>query len=526
MRQPATHSEAKRPMLKRQRRVIFNSDGGDARQPLANFENPLDFLNVRTTPLAGSQVDTISYCTSSGFGLFKHNTKIGSVMPLPEDGKPEVLHALIERGTDPLREVVRFGHANGMEVFWSMRMNDTHDGSARNHSIVAANRFKHENPDCLMGRLDQVDTFRKWSAVDYDHEKVREMALACIEEVCRNYDVDGIELDFFRHPVLFKATALGRPVTEAQRAKVSDLMRRIAALVKREGEQRGRPLVVAARTPDDPDYAATIGLDIETWMREGLIDLFIPSGYFRQCSWRDSVERCHRYGVHVYPGLSDSRIGGGHHKDRLRASDECYRARAATAWQAGADGIYVFNNFNPHRRFWHEIGDPESLNRLDKVYFASNRGTRKVPGGAYPYEPFIQIPTLTPEATQPLPPEAHRVVRIDVAEDFSGSAERPPVVTLSVKTGIPEGPGLAQPDVDSKLGVGFNGHALSPEATAEGWRRYALDPAWLRPGCNTIEVINRGNVADLHLLDAMVGVDRTGALLTDTSYLDQTRKNM
>ncbi|MCA1808663.1 MAG: hypothetical protein LC725_04280, partial [Lentisphaerae bacterium] len=182
--------------------------------------------------------------------------------------------------------------------------------------------------------------------------------------------------------------------------------------------------------------------------------------------------------------------------------------------------------FDPQRRIWSEMGDPEALQTMDKVYFASARGCRKMPGGGYPYESFIQIPTLNPEAPLPLLPGGRQVVRIELAEKPEGRpATKSPALTLSIKTGIPEGPGLALVDMDTELNVVFNGHLPAASEHRENWRCYCLEPGWLRPGENTVEVIHPGQTPGLHLLDVMVTVNRSGQPL-DTAYLDQTRKKM
>ena len=127
--------ETRRELAHRPRRIIANNDGCDAlyfpRDAEANVEN---FLAQRTTGLVGSQVDTIAYCTiSSGFSHFTHRTEIGTILTRSpaefgiQPNKRNITQDLIAQGSDPLQSVVEFGHAQGIEVFWSMRMNDTHD---------------------------------------------------------------------------------------------------------------------------------------------------------------------------------------------------------------------------------------------------------------------------------------------------------------------------------------------------------------------------------------------------------------
>ena len=68
------------------------------------------------------------------------------------------------------------------------------------------NRFKQANPDVMLG-----DGIRHGAvtAVDYLAQKVGDFALAYIMDVVDRYDVDGISLDFFRHPIFFRSNAAG-----------------------------------------------------------------------------------------------------------------------------------------------------------------------------------------------------------------------------------------------------------------------------------------------------------------------------
>ena len=88
-----------------------------------------ELLNLRTTPLAGTHGDSIFYCTG-GSGLFTHFMKIGKIATSQEGQYANnQVPALLKARIDPLRVMMDFGKQHGIEVFWSLRMNDTHDGS-------------------------------------------------------------------------------------------------------------------------------------------------------------------------------------------------------------------------------------------------------------------------------------------------------------------------------------------------------------------------------------------------------------
>ncbi|NLX96245.1 MAG: hypothetical protein GXY83_08710 [Rhodopirellula sp.] len=69
----------RRELAHRQRGILFDNDGNEPVKHCTEVTREA-LLAPETTPLAGTQVDSIFYCTwSSGFGLFTHATKIGQV---------------------------------------------------------------------------------------------------------------------------------------------------------------------------------------------------------------------------------------------------------------------------------------------------------------------------------------------------------------------------------------------------------------------------------------------------------------
>jgi len=164
------------------------------------FKCAKELLDCRTTPLKGTQVDAIFYCTwSSGFSYFTHNTKVGTVLEHSwGDRGINITRPLIDQGTDALKMIVDFGRANGIEVFFSMRMNDTHDSMIGGYGPYLRPRFKREHPEYLVGSEKKQPPHGTWSSVDYAVPEVRDLAYRFFEEVCRSFDIDGVEMDFFR----------------------------------------------------------------------------------------------------------------------------------------------------------------------------------------------------------------------------------------------------------------------------------------------------------------------------------------
>jgi hypothetical protein len=479
--------ETRKQLAHKQRRVIFNNDGCDALYlPKGEKLTVEKFLDKRTTPLKGTQVDAIAYCSiSSGFSFFTHRTKVGTLLTRqPGDfgiqpTMRNITQEMADMGTDCLQAVVEFAHKNKMECFWSMRMNDTHDAEYRpDKPYLLYPPLKVEHPDWLVGDPVKRSRFGRWSSVDYARPEIRDLAFRFIEEVCQNYDVDGVELDFFRHLCFFKSTAHGSKATQVERDMMTDLMRRVRAMTEAVGIKRGRPVLVMVRATDSVDFNRDMGLDVEHWLREGLFDMLVTTCYFRLNPWETSVALGHKYGVPVYPCISDSRVKG---EGRFRrGSVESYRGQAAEAWAAGADGIHLFNLFDVfggRSPVFKEVGDPTALRKMDKLYFVTVRdgdpGRWLIDGAKY-----RNLPVLTPAYPKNIMASKPLSLDIAVGEDFDAKTKAQ--VTLHLQMPILRNVGA--------VCVKLNGHELSGGKLAKDWLDLNVNPAWIKKGANKVEI--------------------------------------
>ena len=61
---------------------------------------------------------------------------------------------------------------------------------------------------------------------------------------------------------------------------ITDLMRQIRERLNAIGDERGRPYTLAVHVMDSLETNLEIGLDVEAWAREGLVDvLLVGLGY-------------------------------------------------------------------------------------------------------------------------------------------------------------------------------------------------------------------------------------------------------
>lgn len=475
----------------RKRRIIYNNDGDDLNAFLRQCRHvtPEEFLSLRTSAVAGSQVDAIFYCTGLCFGILRYDSNVGDnlVRTASEAGTipRDKAERFFSRKMDGLQMITGFCRRNKIEVFCSMRMNDTHDGKNK----LLFSTLKKNHPEYLNGSEEEPPKYGVWTAVDYAHPEIRDLRVRMFQEACENYDLDGIELDYWRHPVFFKSHARGAAVRPEERDMMTDMMRRIRRMTEEVGLKRGRPILVAVRVPDSVGYCRAIGLDLARWLEEGLVDILIPGGYFRLDPWETSVALGHKHDVPVYPSLDESRM-----KCRWPDKDEaakvrnlpaCYRARAAEAWDSGADGVYMFNLFNPRSPLWRELGDTKTLQGLDAVYTTGARGLSGIEGRGFGLpggERFLNRLAFCPE--RPLKLVAGRPATVDlrVGQPVAAEASRGSEFAVTLRLRVQ---GL--PDAE-ELSVKLNAHPLSPPIRQDAWLEYPVQPAIVAKGMNRFEL--------------------------------------
>ncbi len=367
----------------RARRIIMNSDGFDGGIPSdIDPKRIAEAFLASRLPLAGTQVDSIFYCTGV-FNVYSHHSNESELGDWGcAEGAEGFSRKLIQQGTDTLTLVTNFCHANSMECFWSMRMNDQHD-AGRPHLLST---WKQQHREWLMNDNDGYPKW-SWSAIDYTVPEVREKVFRILEDVARRYPVDGIELDFFRHPILFKAQMKGEPVTQEHCDLMTTLIARIREMSRSVAQTRSRPFLLAVRVPDSIGYCRAIGIDLQRWLDDRLIDIVSACDYFKLEPWENLVALGKKYEVPVYASFCSRRItqgaiGPGDASGEQERTQ--WRGEAMAAWKAGVNGIYVFNRPAPHDPLYRELGDPavlETLDRIDKTAYAGEEGSNYLDPG-------------------------------------------------------------------------------------------------------------------------------------------------
>ncbi len=327
-------------------KIIYNWDGAPHTYH-AFPQSTEDFLSGVYDVMEKTQVGAHFWCLGIDVARWKSQVMpmVGQIQKRRYAGadqftQNENILAMLERGEDPQKAVIRRGHELGLHVYASVRMNDNHYLGAQIDDLpqlrlTERTKIRKEHPEWLLG-----DQTSEWFALSLNMAlpEVREYRFQYIEEFCRLYDWDGVELDWQRH-------GFHLPKDQAYRLKytLTDLQRAVRRMANNLSRKRGKPFYVAARVSGTLEMCSRIGYDVPAWIEENLVDVLIPAG----CASSDPsvdvasfVQLCQGTHVVVYPGFdagnfaAESGPEDPHEKDKM-----LNRAIANRYHRDGAKGV-------------------------------------------------------------------------------------------------------------------------------------------------------------------------------------------
>lgn len=248
-------------------------------------------------------------------------------------------YALHKNHGNPMKFRYKYCHERGVEMWHSMRMNDAHwmpQEELNQHSD-----FWREHPE--FRRAYYRKTLNgTWAnqALDYMHEEVRDYIMNMILEYL-SFECDGIELDFLRTLPLCR-----QGFEEFCRPLITEMMRKIRKVANAAAEKYGHRVRILVRIPPTPEENLLQGLDVFTWMKEGLVDIVVPSPV-QPASMSDIPVDLWKLllpeNIILAPGIEIG-VGSGY-GERMRATRETDAGFAAGFYYLGADTIYFYNHF-------------------------------------------------------------------------------------------------------------------------------------------------------------------------------------
>lgn len=258
---------------------------------------------------------------------------------------------------------------------------------------------------------------------------------------------------------------------------MTDFLGRIRRRLDAESARRGRRVELLVRVPPTLADSRRLGLDVERWIGDGLVDAVAAGGGF--IPFETPIEEF----VAAAEG-TDCRVYGSFEALRPCVDEGALRALAARWWDAGVDGLYLFNYYGTprewKRRVLGEIADREGLSRRDKRYGLDRCLLGKEGhGGAFNHaHPLVSLPVFLEETRAGGGCE----LSLEIADDAEAAAAAGEldrcVLGLGLK-GLSEGDGLE---------VEWNGRVLPWEqrrVSHDGWTAAALAGSPLDPKVGT-----------------------------------------
>lgn len=332
---------AEEHMLRGEDRLIYHADGG---MNVHNLWEPFreEQLTRHIDDFAENGVDIFSQLTFAGGAL-----KPGLFVPEHSEfawWRNDKLRKLVDTGVQPIEIMIDRAHRQGMKFFAKLRMSDWHRRSVEESGFVGRHP-ELQNPSMIVR-----------PALDYTHPEVRRYHLDLIDELVRRFDLDGITLNYTRSWQCFPTEAGGE-----RHALMTDFVRTVRRLLDDYQQRKGRRIELCAIMLPHVDLCRRFGLDVESWIRENLIDIVCVGNTgtsdpnMDHAPWAGpcAAARC-RYFPMVQIVTPQSKAG--------TLAPEHLRALAKGMYGGGADGIAMFNWVH----YWArgdrvEIGYPLSL---------------------------------------------------------------------------------------------------------------------------------------------------------------------
>lgn len=261
-------------------------------------------------------------------------------------------------GGDLVQLTLERCRARGVAGFLSFRLNDAHHKTdaddPKKTRVDCVPRFYTERTDLRLGPQPEHPAY---SAMLHDWAKpeAREFKFRFIEELCRRYDLDGLELDFLRHPHLFR---LAETKSAQRRAIVTEFVARVRRLLDETGRD-GRHRWLCVRIPAHLAAHDKLGVDVAALAAAG-VEMFDLSTYYHT-EQRTSLAEIRRRvpGAAVYRELTQCTAHNGliEGRSHRRTTAEQFATTAHLAYARGADGVALFN-FQYFRAQSHEPDPP------------------------------------------------------------------------------------------------------------------------------------------------------------------------
>ena len=441
-------------------------------------------------------------------------------------GNIETIYQWARDGINVARVYLQETKKRGLECFYSYRISD---GTSQTEF---GKEFAEAHPDWL---VEDEWGNGKWN---FAIPEARARKLSVLRELAAEYDFDGLEIDFARGP---NNLPFGKLWTH--RAALTQFLQELRRLTLDVERKRGRPFLLAARIPDTLVGCHFDGLEVESWVRQNLVDILVLGVR----SYELEIERFrHLIGpkpIKIFATLDDHHCTDGYSWPPI----EVMRGVVANWWQQGMDTLQTFNwgtapasvrlktgmfvkqayfddsdRIDVYQQAYRELGSPHTLRHKDKTFVVQRRGSGgsggaevsdwRTPRASYQNTNMLgQLPAPLDSAGR-----VDTLVRVRVGDDVAAEAGRIESLTLHVLLSDPPTGGLPahrkieqapinpfwgrpglftsppRKGVEKRVQVRLNGVLLDQGVAKEGWLVFQPPAGWFAVGENLIGILVTG----------------------------------
>lgn len=249
-------------------------------------------------------------------------------------------------GGDFVKTFVEHCRRKSITPFISVRMNDGHGlenvGTGNRYAADTVSRFYEDH--YLEYRLGPNPKDWNQRVLNWAIPQVRQYKLALLRELCENYDLAGLELDFMRHSSYFQLDkTTGRQRQDIMTGFVGQV-RELLDRTSRPGQRRW----LCVRVPALLEAHDAMGFDLPAMVRAGVDMVNLSASYFtiQQTDLRKIRALIPNAAVYLemtHTTLTGPSRGGYDAFLFERTTPEQFSTTANLAYLQGADGVSLFN---------------------------------------------------------------------------------------------------------------------------------------------------------------------------------------
>lgn len=388
--------------------IMFETDGRHSSVYL--YEPPMDERQYVECidELVDLGIDTINYVVGD-CAVLLYDTKVGELWGHNVDLSDHTVwlraaqnvKSMIGRGIDPLELVCGHAHKRGFKFIPHLLLNMVHTPHGRVTNCRVAD-FTTDHPEWQVGPEPDFPNASddQPSRLSYAIEEVRENRLAVIKELLFNYNSDGIELNFHQY-----SPFIARKEVAEHTATLTNWLKQIRNLAKEASEVQKREKRIIVRIGSTVKGNLSMGHDIETWIKEHLVDVLVAMpvmGDFGTdiSDLQEIINFTKNTATKVIAGIDS--VGS-------EQTPKVQRAAVANVYSAGVQGCMYHRYYPNPNRYPYSAEDtdrlrflayPDLIQHMDKNFHMGPGGDRGKSEKIFGLNPQLpQTLSLPPKAT-------------------------------------------------------------------------------------------------------------------------------